>query len=123
MRLQQEHRSRDLALLNLGLDSKLRACDLVSLKVRDVGHGEHVASRATVQQRKYQASGPVRDHGTRTRGCRGLDPRGRPARRGLLVPEPHPLLIAHLHAPVRTHAAGVVAGHGLDWHDYGTHSM
>jgi len=49
MRLQQEHRSRDLALLNIGLDSKLRACDLVSLKVRDIGHGEHVASRATVQ--------------------------------------------------------------------------
>lgn len=46
MRLQQEHRSRDLALLNVGLDSKLRACDLVSLKVRDISHGEHVASRA-----------------------------------------------------------------------------
>jgi hypothetical protein len=45
MRLQQEHRSRDLALLNLGLDSKLRACDLVSLKVRDVGHGEHPHAR------------------------------------------------------------------------------
>ena len=52
MRLQQEHRSRDLALLNIGLDSKLRACDLVSLKVRDISHGEHVASRATVQQKK-----------------------------------------------------------------------
>ena len=52
MRLQQEHRSRDLALLNVGLDSKLRACDLVSLKVRDISRGEHVASRATVQQKK-----------------------------------------------------------------------
>lgn len=52
MRLQQEHRSRDLAMLNIGLDSKLRACDLVSLKVRDISHGEHVASRATVQQKK-----------------------------------------------------------------------
>ena len=52
MRLQQGHRARDLALLNLGLDSKLRACDLVSLKVRDVSHGDHVASRATVQQKK-----------------------------------------------------------------------
>src|SRR5688572_807556 len=52
MRLKQEHRSRDLALLNLGLDSKLRACDLVSLKVRDVSHGEHIASRATITQRK-----------------------------------------------------------------------
>ena len=33
MRLKQEHRTRELALLNLGLDSKLRACDLASLKV------------------------------------------------------------------------------------------
>ncbi len=46
IRLQQEHRTRELALLNLGLDSKLRACDLVSLKVRDITHGEHVAPRA-----------------------------------------------------------------------------
>ena len=52
VRLQQWHRSRELALLNLGIDSKPRACDLVSLKVRDVTHGERVASRAIVQQNK-----------------------------------------------------------------------
>jgi hypothetical protein len=52
MWLQRKHRSRDLALINIGLDSKLRACDLVSLKVRDISYGEHVASRATVQQKK-----------------------------------------------------------------------
>ncbi len=34
-RMQQEHRTRDLVLLNLGIDSKLRGCDLVALKVRD----------------------------------------------------------------------------------------
>jgi hypothetical protein len=48
VRLQQEHRARELALVNLGIDSKLRACDLVSLKVRDITHGERVASRAIV---------------------------------------------------------------------------
>jgi integrase len=52
MRLQQEHRARELALLNLGLDSKLRACDLVALKVRDISHGDKVASRAIIQQQK-----------------------------------------------------------------------
>lgn len=51
VRLQQDHRTRELALLNLGIDSKLRACDLVSLKVRDITHGEHVANRAIVQQK------------------------------------------------------------------------
>ena len=39
VRLQMEDRVRELALLNLGIDSKLRGCDLVALKVRDVCHG------------------------------------------------------------------------------------
>ncbi len=36
VRFQMENRVRELALFNLGLDSKLRGCDLVSLKVRDI---------------------------------------------------------------------------------------
>lgn len=40
IRLQLRHRTRDLALLNLAIDSKLRACDLVKLRVADVAHGE-----------------------------------------------------------------------------------
>ena len=47
-------RTRELALFNLGIDSKLRACDLVKLRVRDVCHGDHVASRAIVLQQKTQ---------------------------------------------------------------------
>jgi hypothetical protein len=35
---------RDLALFNLGIDSKLRACDLVQLRVRDFSNGERVAA-------------------------------------------------------------------------------
>lgn len=54
IRLQMEHRTRQLALFNLGIDSKLRGCDLVALKVRDVCHGEQVASRAVVMQHKSQ---------------------------------------------------------------------
>jgi site-specific recombinase XerC len=51
-RLQMEGRVRQLALSNLGIDSKLRGCDLVSLKVRDVCHGEQIAARAMVVQHK-----------------------------------------------------------------------
>ena len=54
VRLQMEKRARELALLNLGIDSKLRGCDLVALKVCDVCHGDQVASRAVVMQHKTQ---------------------------------------------------------------------
>jgi integrase len=54
VRLQLAARRRELALFNLAIDSKLRACDLVKLKVRDVCHGQGVASRATVLQKKTQ---------------------------------------------------------------------
>lgn len=54
VRLQMGHRLRDLALFNLGFDSKLRGCDLVALRVRDVCHGDRVTSRAMVMQRKTQ---------------------------------------------------------------------
>jgi integrase len=52
VRLQVAHRVRDLALFNLALDSKLRACDLVALRVDDVALNGRVRSRATVIQRK-----------------------------------------------------------------------
>jgi hypothetical protein len=54
VRLQMENRVRELALFNLGLDSKLRGCDLVALKVRDICHGDQVASRAVVMQHRTQ---------------------------------------------------------------------
>jgi len=54
VRLQMERRVRELALFNLGIDSKLRGCDLVNLKVRDVCHGEKVAARAIVMQQKAE---------------------------------------------------------------------
>lgn len=52
VRLQRQHRVRELAMFDLGLDSKLRACDLVKIRVRDVCHGENVSPRATVMQQK-----------------------------------------------------------------------
>ena len=54
IRLQLGHRARELALFNLAIDSKLRGCDLVALRVHDVVQGSHVGARAIVMQRKTQ---------------------------------------------------------------------
>lgn len=52
VRLEIYGRRRDLELFNLAIDSKLRGCDLVRLRVQDVCHGNYTASRATVMQQK-----------------------------------------------------------------------
>jgi len=52
--LQIGRRIRDLAMFNLAIDSKLRGCDLVNLRVRDVTHGNQLLARAIVVQRKTQ---------------------------------------------------------------------
>lgn len=51
-RLQLEKRIRDLALFNLAIDSKLRGCDAVAVRVDDVGPSGHTSDRATVRQKK-----------------------------------------------------------------------
>lgn len=58
MRLETIGHLRDLALFNLAIDSKLRACDLLALRVSDVASGSEILSRATVRQRKTKR--PVR---------------------------------------------------------------
>lgn len=55
VRLQISNRVRDLALFNLAIDSKLRGCDLVHLRVEDVMQGDQVRTRALVSQRKTGA--------------------------------------------------------------------
>jgi integrase len=52
MRLQTIGNLRDLALFNLAIDSKLRACDLLALRVSDVASGKEVLSRAIIRQSK-----------------------------------------------------------------------
>ena len=67
IRLQLAHRTRELAMFDLGLDSKLRACDLVRLRVRDICHGDRVSTRAIVMQKKtsllvqFEITSPTRD--------------------------------------------------------------
>jgi integrase len=123
MRLQQEHRARELALINLGLDSKLRACDLVALKVRDITHGDKVASRAIVQQKKtrnpvqFEITAGARDaveawiHEAGLRGEDYLFP-------SRIHGSPH--ICTRQYARMLRHWLQDI---GLDWRDYGTHSM
>ncbi len=54
IRLQMARRARELALFNLAIDSKLRGCDFVGLRVHDVVHGNRVAARAIVLQKKTE---------------------------------------------------------------------
>ena len=51
-RLQLAGRTRDLALFNLAIDSKLRGCDVVSLKVENIAPHGYAVDRATVRQNK-----------------------------------------------------------------------
>src|SRR5262252_4743335 len=51
-RLMVEGRTRDLAMFNLAIDSKLRGCDVVALKVEDIAPTCYTIDRATVRQRK-----------------------------------------------------------------------
>lgn len=52
IRLQVAMKARDLALFDLALDSKLRGCDLVALKVSDLDSASGVRSRVKILQRK-----------------------------------------------------------------------
>lgn len=54
VRLQIANRIRGLALFNLAIDSKLRSCDLLNLRVRDICHRTTVSKRAMVMQQKTQ---------------------------------------------------------------------
>jgi integrase len=47
-----ERRIRDLAMFNLAIDSKLRGCDVVALKVEDIAPNGYAIDRATIRQRK-----------------------------------------------------------------------
>lgn len=123
VRLQLAGNSRALALFNLALDSKLRACDLVALRVSDICQGTELAARATILQRK--TGQPVRFEITITT---------RDSLRAWL--ESSKLGVGAFLFPSRTNAlrhlstrqyARIVKNWvkqlGLDGYRYGTHSM
>ncbi|MEP6829657.1 MAG: integrase, partial [Rhizomicrobium sp.] len=51
-RLALDRNKRDLALFNVAIDSKLRACDLVALKISDIRTTDEIRERASVVQKK-----------------------------------------------------------------------
>lgn len=121
-KLQLENRTRELAMFNVAIDSKLRASDIVRLKVDDVAPYGQAAAHATIRQKK--TSSPVKFELTEPtreaveayikafdrqpgqylfRGCRGRD-----------------------HMSTRTYVRHVrrwIAGIGLNAQFFGTHSL
>jgi integrase len=123
IRLQLRHRTRDLALFNLAIDSKLRACDLVKLRVLDVAHGDQVAPRAIVMQQKtkrpvqFEITEPTRESVRAWIETAHLNPGA------FLFPS---RIRVSPHLSTREYARIVhrwVAEIGLDPAVYGTHSM
>ena len=123
VRLQMEGRVRELALFNLGIDSKLRGCDLIALKVRNVCHGDQIAARAIVMQQKTQR--PVQFEITQAArdALKAWIRQENLKSDDFLFPS---RLHESPHLGVRQYAR--ILGHwvdelGLDRADYGTHSM
>ncbi|MFY0662586.1 MAG: tyrosine-type recombinase/integrase [Shimia sp.] len=123
VRLEIAESDRDLALFNLSIDSKIRGCDLVKLKVADVFAASQVKERASIIQSTTQK--PVRfeiTEGTRKSILRWME---------------EPLMIGsellwpgcfheRLHISTRQYARLVrdwVISIGLEPSAYGTHSM
>jgi site-specific recombinase XerC len=123
IQLQHAHQVRGLAMFNLAIDSKLRGCDLVNLRVRDITHGNQVLARAMVIQRKTQR--PVQfelTEPTRTAVAAWIE-------KAKLKPEQclfPSRLSRSSHVSTRQYARIVhqwVASIGLDSTIYGTHTM
>ena len=121
--LKTENRHRDIALFDLAIDSKLRACDLLGLMVSDVSNNEQVNRRATVLQQKTRT--PVKFEITsRTRKSieKWIDEADLSST-DFLFPSRQQ---GSLHLSLRQYSrivASWVKGAGLDPARYGTHSM
>jgi len=121
--LDQRRRLRDRALFDLALDSKLRGCDVVRMKIGDVVSGGQVRNRAIVVQRK--TGRPVQFEllaDARASLLAWLERRG-----GTLADYVFPSRINHAHhLSTRQYARLVdewVTGVGLRREEYGTHSL
>jgi integrase len=123
IRLQLSGDVRNLALFNLAIDSKLRACDLVSIRVSDVTQGYKVVQRATVMQKKTNR--PVQfEISEQTRlAIRNLITQLNLTPSRFLFPS---RMSSSPHLSTRQYAKIVkdwVADIGLDPYAYGTHSL
>jgi len=123
IRLENEGRRRDLAMFNLAIDSKLRASDLLKIRVSDVARNGRAQSRAIIAQKK--TGKPVRFEITKRTGKsieRWIEA-GKLVSTSYLFPSRQ---LTSPHLSIRQYARIVeswVAGLGLDPSAYGTHSM
>jgi integrase len=120
---QAEGRMRDLAMFNLAIDNKLRACDVVALKVEDISPNDYAADRATIRQKKTGQT--VRFEMTeQTRQAVDEYLRASRKKSGQLLFTGR--LGAERSMTTRQYARLVsawIAGIGLDPHVFGTHSL
>jgi hypothetical protein len=104
VRLELSGNLRDLALFNLAIDSKLRGCDLVRLKVSDLVVGGVVRERVTITQSK--TGHPVQfEVGDLAESDQRLVRAAGDDRISLPLPEPVPRRASHLHPAVRPDGA------------------
>ena len=123
IRLQISTRIRELALFNLAIDSKLRSCDLVKIRVRDISHGNTIASRAMIMQQKthqavrFEITEQTRDSISNWIKYADLDMSAY-LFKSRLSSSPHISTRQYVRI-----VGGWVAEIGLDPAEYGTHSM
>jgi integrase len=121
-KLQLEGRIRDLAMFNLAIDSKLRGCDVVALRVDDIAPNGYTNDRATIRQRKTGQSVKFElTEQTRQTVDDYLTAAGRKPGEFLFAGRRRKRSIT-----TRQYARLVsewVASIGLDPHNYGTHSL
>jgi integrase len=99
-----QHRKRDLAMFNLAIDSKLRGCDLVSVRVDDIASGGHLRDRATIV--RHKTGRPVQFEITEQSRASLQDWLNvRPASGRLRLPEPHPRSAPCDGSPICSHRA------------------
>ncbi len=123
IRLQLAHRRRDLALFNLAIDSKLRACDLLCLRVSDVMVGGRIGSRAMIMQRKTQRRVQFEITARTREAVTDWMQTAELSASSYLFPSQ---LHSSMHLSTRQYSRMVeswVAGIGLDSTAYGTHSL
>ena len=121
--LDHKGRCRDRAMFDIAIDSKLRGCDIVKLKIGDLVLGGRVRSRATVVQQKtgrpvqFELLDPAQASLLAWLECRG----------GAVGDYVFPSRVDHArHISTRQYARLVeewVVGIGLRREDYGTHSL
>ena len=123
VRLEMSGATRELALFNLAIDSKLRACDLVKLRVEDLWSGSSIRDRATIIQKKTKR--PVQFEVTEQTKTALVAWLPFIRRNGGSYLFPSRRKTSH-HLSTRQYARIVhrwVASIGLDASAYGTHSM